>query len=419
MKQKTKKMIISILAVLAIIICAGIAFYNSNTRVGNKMRRMLWDIRYMRTVKFEEDNLYKYGIDGILEAAKEKIKIPEDCYLGDSFILQFDSDGTITGFDFDIYGQSKNGKNMGFLFTYNSGTNGKIQIYKSTYIDKQYEADNQLNILKDTVNAVFKDRTSTKWNSPENTNYEMRYYNKRDWGANTEGIIYIDKQHQEKKAGDITYGNLEVNSLSVTLTGEADNSSIIPERYVLVEDINNIPYENPNSVESQSALQKQEEKTEEELTVDSIIFKGTKKGYRLSVVDAALGTQYYSLEQTMDNGNTWKELNSDPFNGTGGMGASLEFLDEQTGALFLGRNAGASGEVFLTTDGGKTTTKLELDIQEVQIGNTSVQVYDTPNNLERDGQNLILTVGQGSDGDYNGNDTIKLISEDGGKTWKQ
>ena len=78
-------------------------------------------------------------------------------------------------------------------------------------------------------------------------------------------------------------------------------------------------------------------------------FLNEQKGWKLSVVDAALGTRYYELQTTADGGYNWTTVNEDPFDGNGGVGEGMQFFDEQS-------------SIYVTKDGGKTLKEIELPI---------------------------------------------------------
>lgn len=44
-------------------------------------------------------------------------------------------------------------------------------------------------------------------------------------------------------------------------------------------------------------------------------FLSKEVGYKLNMTDKALGSAFYSLSKTSDEGKTWEVINPDPFNG--------------------------------------------------------------------------------------------------------
>ena len=95
------------------------------------------------------------------------------------------------------------------------------------------------------------------------------------------------------------------------------------------------------------------------------VFLDKNTGYRLLVADAAAGSRFYELEITKDGGQSWNQLNADPFDGNSGVAEGIEFYNENLGVIGL---AGASGDystLYLTRDGGKTFSEIELPMDEV------------------------------------------------------
>ena len=45
------------------------------------------------------------------------------------------------------------------------------------------------------------------------------------------------------------------------------------------------------------------------------VFLSKEVGYKLNMTDKALGSAFYSLSKTSDEGKTWEVINPDPFNG--------------------------------------------------------------------------------------------------------
>ena len=101
----------------------------------------------------------------------------------------------------------------------------------------------------------------------------------------------------------------------------------------------------------------------------------------------------------------------------GGSNGTAQFIDEDLGFLFLSHSGGETADVYETFDGGTTVTKITFDTPKVSIGGENVSVYDTPTGVRKEGDEIVLTIGQGQDGDYNQNDSVEYVSQDHGKTW--
>lgn len=125
------------------------------------------------------------------------------------------------------------------------------------------------------------------------------------------------------------------------------------------------------------------------------------------------------LFTTKDGGLTWQNGNTPSTQTLTGM----NFLNQDLGFLSYTDTAGDSGELYETTDGGRSFTKVSLPAGNLaEVGNpasgiTFAQVYDTPQVPQLEHGAPVLYVTQGSDGDF-GNYRARYTSRDGGKTWQ-
>ncbi len=400
---------------------ASYRIYQSGTNYGGELAWFLERWFHQKEIALEHSNLYETGITGIIEDIEKRMDLPEELYLGDSFSLSFNPDGEITKVDFSMYGKNDQNETKGFLVVYDKQTSNKMTIYKEVNLNGSYEETKQLAILQDTINAVFLNRPFQAWSELKKP-YVLTYHGERDWGYNPAGIIYINAEQEEQKAAH-PYAKIVGCTLSVTFEGYSEvnfpEEKYIPHRYLLVDDIKSIPWEDPNSqLVMEAEKQRQKEMTEARSASEAYL--DTEIGYRLYEVDAALGSRLYSLQKTVNGGEEWTVVNPDPFGGSTGMGAELQFLDEDLGFLYLSHSGGANGEVYITRDGGTTVTLISLELPQIDLGGGTVsEVYDTPKNVIEEENELILEIGQGADGDYNGGDSIYFYSDDQGETWRQ
>lgn len=149
-------------------------------------------------------------------------------------------------------------------------------------------------------------------------------------------------------------------------------------------------------------------------------FLDDNTGYRLLVADAATGSRFYELEMTKDGGQSWNQQNADPFDGNIGVAEGIEFYNENLGVIGL---AGASGDystLYLTQDGGKTFSMIELSMDEVtELPDTaaeygfSISDYDyCKMPQQKDGKLIIKVISAMGE-----NDGILFESIDSGNTW--
>lgn len=143
-------------------------------------------------------------------------------------------------------------------------------------------------------------------------------------------------------------------------------------------------------------------------------------GYRMVVLDAALGSRMYGLVKSTDGGESWKVESKDPF-GESGMGIDFTFLDESFGFATLMHNGGDEADLFVTENGGKSYERCVMQGFTVTLDDGYVyNPYDYPQMpYEEDGMIYVLC-GQGEDGDYDGGDEAKMAvyeSADHGHTF--
>lgn len=141
--------------------------------------------------------------------------------------------------------------------------------------------------------------------------------------------------------------------------------------------------------------------------------------YALGVVGAALGSRSYALYETNDGGKTWDIINNDPFNGRLGGATGITFVDKKLGFIALSHSGGSYGELYRTDDGGASYK--EVSFPEVKVKLNEKETYNPfvlPGMPYREGNELKVLVGQGSNGDYNRVCKALYESKDEGKTWK-
>ena len=129
---------------------------------------------------------------------------------------------------------------------------------------------------------------------------------------------------------------------------------------------------------------------------------------------------------TMDGGENWNKLGSGP---TTNIINGVNYIDENLGFFSYEYVDGMDSNLYVTRDGGKTFSKITLDAQ--QLDSTATNKNNSTTKLEwtdvfkeaqvptRDSNgNLNLYVTQGTDGSYNGGNTVaKYQSTDNGLTW--
>ncbi|PDY48689.1 WD40/YVTN/BNR-like repeat-containing protein [Bacillus pseudomycoides] len=394
---------ISIIIIVVITSFYGVKIYKSATNYEGKLAWFIERLKNERSVKFEHNNIYEYGVEGIFEDINKKYTLPKKLYMASDFELKFNSDGTITLFDTFVYGKNADGKEETYLITYNKNKSQDITIIRNGYAKPDYDEDKLVEPLIKTVKAIPVKKTVSKWNESK---YELVYYGKRNWGYNTEGIININEDGTEHNLKEATS---EIIGYTVSIFVPGKEKELVPARYNLIGDPN---WSKPN--------QKSSKEKQQDLTNSKEQFYLSKEvGYKLTITEKALGSAFYSLSKTTDGGKTWEVINTDPFIGGIGSVSGITFINDKLGFLGAIRPSGTNGELYRTDDGGISFKKVNYTPHEVKLDSgQSISPFDSPGMpYEKDGVFNML-VGQGADGDYNGDSSVLYQSKDKGETWE-
>lgn len=399
---------ISIIMIVVITSFYGVKIYQSATNYGGKLAWVIDRLQSERSVKFEHNNIYEYGVEGIFKDISKKYTLPKKLYMTDNFDLTFNPDGTITSFDTFVYGKNAKGKDESYLITYDKNKSQDITLWLHGYANADYDDDKLVEPLIKTVKAIPVKKTVSKWNE---RNYGLIYYGKRSWGYNTEGIINVNEDGTEQQLQEASN---EIIGYTVSIFVPGKENEIIPTRYNLKCDLDWCKSDTPPKKDSAK-------KDQQDVTNNKEQFYLSKEvGYKLNITDKALGSSFYSLSKTIDGGKTWEVINEDPFIGGIGSVSGITFINDKLGFLGAVRPSGTEGELYRTDDGGISFKKVNYTPHEVKLDNTHsiISPFDSPGMpYEKDGVFNML-VGQGSDGDYNGNSSALYQSKDKGETWE-
>lgn len=146
-------------------------------------------------------------------------------------------------------------------------------------------------------------------------------------------------------------------------------------------------------------------------SIQNIHFINKDVGFMFEIEDTAMGIAFGNISKSTDGGRNWVQISHGIMQGDKEIfktSSQIKFIDENTGFLTMPATSGESCELYMTSDSGKTFSKLDI------IQSDIYDYYNLP--VEENGK-LYLEISQGSDGDYNGNDSQNYISEDNGVTW--
>lgn len=398
---------ISIIAIVAITLVYGSNIYKSAINYNGKLSWVIDDLKNKRSVKFEHNNIYKDGVEGIFNDISKKYTLPKKLYISNGFNLNFDSDGTIISFDTFVYGKNDKDKEETYLIYYDKNKSKNIKVELNRIVNSDYNDDKLLEPLISTIKVISIKDTVSKWNE---NRYGIVYYGKRSWGFNTDGIVNVDEKGNKKL---LTHADSEIIGYTVSVFVPGKENRYTPVRYNLKCNADwSRSTTPPKGKNEQSSLQKSKNNERE-------FYLSKEVGYRLDITGAALGSRFYSLSSTVDGGKTWRVINGDPFNGMSGGAAGITFIDDKLGFLCLSHSGGDYAELYRTEDGGKSYKKIAFPEHEVILDNgAKIKPFDFPGMPHNQDGTLNMLVGQGADGDYNGICKALYGSKDQGITWE-
>ena len=95
--------------------------------------------------------------------------------------------------------------------------------------------------------------------------------------------------------------------------------------------------------------------------------------YGMVPVDRALGSSYYMLVASDNNGKESVIVNRDPFLGSGGQASWLTFIDDsELGFSCLTYSGGDEGMLYRTADGGRTFTQINYPSARIQLSDGTI-----------------------------------------------
>lgn len=387
----------------------GFKIYRTALNFNGKLSWILFELKNEKNITLTNSNIYETGIEGIFDDISKKVDLPETMYISDTGLsLEFNSKGEIESFYAFIYGKNDKDEVSSFLVNYDINKSNKIRVTLDGYVTPDFNDDKLLEPLFDTMKVIPLKDTVSKWDSNK---YGILYYGKRSFGLNTDGIVYIDNEGNTNMPSIATS---EVIGYTVSVYVPNREKEITPFRYNLVEDLNNVKSAPLNSVDNTTKKPSSSSNREE-----PEFYLTDKIGYRLKIVGAAAGSRAYALEVTEDGGSNFEVLNDDPFLGRLGGASGISFINEKLGFIALSHNGGDEADLYRSEDGGLTFTQINIPRKEVALDSgTVIEPFDFPEMPFEDNGVLNMLVGQGADGDYNGNSDALYESMDNGVTWE-
>ena len=383
--------------------------YQSSINYQGKLSWVIQDLIHNRKVSFEKNNIYEYGIEGLLQDIDEQLSLPEELYVSDEFSLSFNEEGVITSIYSSLYGENDEGEIETFSMTYDADDDERITVRADVaeYAPNSSEEMSLEPLIHAMGTLPLRDIVSDEWYGETFDVFNIYYIGERDWGHDTDGLIYFNDE-EILGSPEMTYN--EMSGYTVSIYPE-HISYVVPKRYVYTDE------ENLDAVlDAQSDLLPPDELPFE---VAEEYYLNEDIGYQLVVLDAALGSRYYGLTKTTDGGTNWEMLNVSPFNNSSGGATGVTFINEDLGFAGLSHSGGIYADLYKTTDGGENFEIVKLPDVMVPLSSTKdYNPFDFPEMPYEEGGKLVLYVNQGADGDYNRGVRAIYHSYDHGETWE-
>lgn len=403
-------------------------------------------------ITLKHDNFFDDSVAGILEDLDNEIGLPKKIYLVNHFNVTFYATGEIAAIDTFFYGEDENGETRTYLVDYNRKKSSKMTVYINNYAETDYEEDMCLTPLFELLgNIKVKEQVDSWAEETKSHTFGISYSGKRAF-TSADSLQVINAENTDTNGNSILskveYGG-EVTGFAVTFsTGGEENTDkiityIINPKYISaavlaqqnrleqIEKAKNSSGDvtgDNNGNKDNGIISGSEDEDGEEATPwtenredgSVYFFLDSNTGYRLLVADAAAGSRFYELECTKDGGQSWNQLNAAPFCGNMGVAEGIEFYNENLGVIGLRGASGAYSTLYLTQDGGKTFSMIELPMDEVtELPDTAAQYgleksdYDyCEMPQQEDGKFKIKVISEQGE-----TDGILFESTDNGNTW--
>lgn len=413
--------------ILLLVCLGGLYFFKTSERFQNND-----EVK----ITLKHDNFFDDSVAGILEDLDNEIGLPKKIYLVNHFNVTFYATGEIAAIDTFFYGEDENGETRTYLVDYNRKKSSKMTVYINNYAETDYEEDMCLTPLFELLgNIKVKEQVDSWAEETKSHTFGISYSGKRAF-TSADSLQVINAENTDTNGNSILsqvqYGG-EVTGFAVTFStgGEENTDKIITyiinpkytsaavlaqqNRLEQIEKAKNSSSDvtgDNNGNKDNGIISGSEDEDGEEATPwtenredgSVYFFLDSNTGYRLLVADAAAGSRFYELECTKDGGQSWNQLNADPFCGNMGVAEGIEFYNENLGVIGLRGASGAYSTLYLTQDGGKTFSMIELPMDEVtELPDTAAQY-----GLEKSDYDY-CEMPQQEDGKF----TIKVISEQG------
>lgn len=379
-----------------------------------------------KKIEFKHDNIYKNGINGVLNDIDRRLSLPDKLYVSDDFYVSFKENGTITNVEALIYGKDDKGKLKGYLLSYDYKQGDKINVWLNEGEGLSVNSDKLLEpfirILQKSHHH-YKEQVNDWSLNGHNQTYAFLYSGKTQIDS-AKGIYILDleKIHDSESAD---YGLSDQRGIigyeaSLIVPNDKD---ISPIKYLIdTEYVSQEKLKNQHDIEVSKDAKKSEGWIEDDTngTMYTFALNDKKIGYRLVVINAAAGSRFYSLEKSINGGQNWEVVNGNPFADQAGVAEGIVFLSNNFGFIGIQGASGEHSQIYITKDAGISFRQVEVPMGKVTTipkaakeKGLTLDDYQYISMPKVKGNKLFITVTAG-EGESDG---IDFYSEDNGESW--
>lgn len=317
-----------ILGTMIIVLFFGYRIHDASKPFNGALYYKLEQLKHDRKIDVRNINLFEVGISGLIVA----LELPQEAYVSDTLNIGFNQSGEITSIDGFLYGNDTNGELRSYLIYTN---NQKIQMTMDGHVNATFDPDKRLNQLVTMINEINLVSLDLKEGNV------LSYYGKEvvtEWMD----LNFIDTEPEKPE------GNPILKAFQLTI-----NDDIFYSHGEYSVQTNDIEVGNEDWIMDDNASLITSQKD------------NPSNYYKLNVIDAALGSRFYDLQRSSDNGETWELINDNPFLNQLGQASGIIFYNDNFGIIRMSGASGSYSNVYLTYDGGKIFEKVELEVDSI------------------------------------------------------
>lgn len=354
-----------VIALLGTTIYTGFQAYELSQWWGTPLHRFIREWQTQTTIDLEETNIVEQGLNGLLSEIDEELHLPEKLYAYSNVEVVFNREGDVESLYMPIVGENENGLFESFLISSTSQPNQLVVTINEPQPTYDIDENGLLSPLVDTLDQLSIGEFMQEW--PEEDRFGIYYAGYRTWGYNSDGIYYLE----DNEPVPLESPSEEIIGYTVSLFVAGKTDEITPMRFI-DRSLSGPAEEQARAAEEEVTLGYQLDDQQQE-----VFFVSEELGYRLAVIDAATGSRWYGLDQTLDGGRTWETVNPDPFNGRSGVTSGIVFFDDDLGFFILSRNNETTARLFRTDNAGEDVSPVVFPEADTEL-NDSVETLSSP-----------------------------------------